>query len=508
MIRNTITFVVIAALMNFLIGCTTTRNVAVEKQEIPKLDEKIRELVLTDGTVIKFDYAGAMFDSVYTYGEHGKITNVVVGMTETGNISVTPVEKILEARVERTETSVGGSILLSLGVVVLIAGIILLVALATKQSCPFVYSYDGKNYTFDAEPLGGATTEGLRRTDYSRLEYLKPAEGEYRLMFRNEANETQYLDEVKLAVIDHAPDLSLASTYAGTFFSYSHPVQPLLVTDEHGRNVTSFFTAPDNVKWQTQVAADTLIQGVDLRHHLTFTFPKPKNATSVKLLVNAGTASWGSNMIREMLKLRGDKVDAWYRDIDRGGREVRNLQTFIDREELYILKVNVREGSKWTTREIIRGGGPLIDEDRLIDLDISHVTGDTLTIQLNPPHGFWKIDCLNLVEGATPISITKEIGITEARDQNGKDIKGLLSSSDSLYYSMPNVGDRATMSFAAISQPAGTSRSVYLKCAGYYTLHLPKDTPEQTALINELLSTPGKILEYSVSQYLKYRAQN
>ena len=69
---------------------------------------------------------------------------------------------------------------------------------AGPQSCPFVYSYDGENYIFDAEPLGGAISEGLKKTDYSRLEHLKGVEGKYHLFLRNELEETQYTDAIKL----------------------------------------------------------------------------------------------------------------------------------------------------------------------------------------------------------------------------------------------------------------------------------------------------------------------
>ena len=70
---------------------------------------------------------------------------------------------------ERKELSKSRTIGLVAAVAVGTVAIIVGVAAATKQSCPFVYSWDGKQYVFDAEPYGGAITRGLEKDDFSTL---------------------------------------------------------------------------------------------------------------------------------------------------------------------------------------------------------------------------------------------------------------------------------------------------------------------------------------------------
>ncbi len=70
----------------------------------------------------------------------------------------------------------------ALAVVGISAGVflgIVAIAAATKESCPFIYSWDGERWVFDAEPYGGATTRGLERDDFSELENLVAVNGEY-----------------------------------------------------------------------------------------------------------------------------------------------------------------------------------------------------------------------------------------------------------------------------------------------------------------------------------------
>jgi hypothetical protein len=516
MTRRIVTIIALIAFVNFLMGCSREVVKVVPGDQYGALpqrtsaapiqtpSEKILQLTLLGGQVIVFNEGGGFYRP--TYGDQ---LRVIVGTKDDGVLSVTPVEKVLEARILKYETTVAGTILLTIGVLAGIALVTLLVVAATKQSCPFVYSYDGENWTFDGEPYGGAITRGLQKTDYSRLEHLKPVNGEYQLLVRNEADETQHTDEMKLLIVDHPDGTQIAPTYAGTMCAFSRALPPLSVTDETGEDLSSFFRDRDEVKWQTHLPADSQFLGKDLRHHLTLTFPRPRNSSHAKLLVNAGTALWGSNMIKQMLLLRGNKVDAWYADIDRHGQELSNLYYFMEREELYTMKVNVWEKSGWVQRAVMNAGGPLIDEDRVVDIDLGHAEGDSIRIRLNPPFGYWKIDYIGLIDDTVSISSIKELSPIWGADQQGQDVTQSLASSDGNYYSMPDVGNWSKLGFVAppaMTAP-GMKRTVYLRSTGYYDLHLRKDAPEQTALIQELGLKPGKIVEYSLRCYLDWRSK-
>ncbi len=151
-----------------------------------------------------------------------------------------------------------------------------------------------------------------------------------------------------------------------------------------------------------------------------------------------------------------------------------------------MLKVHVKAGQAWSQRGFISGGGPFITEDRAIPLDLSGVTGDTLTIRLNPPLGFWAIDYLAIDYGQSPAPEVKEVALTSAEDQNGNDISTLLRATDNSYQILPKVGDWAKMSFDAPLESDGMKRSIFLQTSGYYEIHLAKDQPEQSELIKTI----------------------
>jgi hypothetical protein len=394
-----------------------------------------------------------------------------------------------------------------IGVVAMVAVATALIVAALKESCPFVYSYDGQQYVFDAEPLGGAICAGLERSECSRLEYVKPVEGQYRLRFQNEVEETQYLDGAELLVVDHRTEDLIVPDSSGRLHVISSPLSPASARDENGCDITKFLNLRDGMAWQTQMSIAELTQSTDTRHHLTLEFSKPKDARRARLIVNAGTAIWGSNMIREMLQRRGSNVEEWYQAVNQRGLKAVELLSFNLREEMYLMKLYVQKDSTFVERSLVFGGGPFVAEDRVIELDVSDIPADKLVFKLNPPKGFWTLDYLAIEYDNDDVAIPQVIKVLYGRDQNGRDITRQLARTDSVRYVMARTGDWADIAFDAPPLTANLQRSVFLKTTGYYEVQINKNVPEQTELVNRLLRDPGAIAAYSMQRYLEWQQE-
>jgi hypothetical protein len=212
-------------------------------------------------------------------------------------------------------------------------------------------------------------------------------------------------------------------------------------------------------------------------------------------------------MIRKMLELRGDQLDDWYEDINRHGPQYEELYRFIMREELYYMKINIKNDDQWITGGVITGGGPLITEDRVIPIDLSEIKGDELTIRLDPPPGFWQIDYLAVDYGPQITDMSYQVPLRFAVNQSDVRSTDELLSKDNVYYQMPEVGDWCKTEFNAPEKPVGLKRSIFLETTGYYELHIDKTKPAEQALIKTLLETPGEIIRYSMKRYFEWYNQ-
>jgi hypothetical protein len=463
-------------------GCTSVRVVpAVEAQ--PPTEDTIAGVTTLAGLGYEFDSSGAIRgDTVYATVEKRPMA--------------IPVDSVQRWWLRRTDA--GKSVLAVIGVaagVVLVAGVI---AAATKESCPFIYSWNGTRYVFEAEPYGGAVTRGLERDDYGVLPTLRSVDGSYRLLVTNEVNETQMTNLFSLWAVDHAPGLRVVPDEWGGLHTLAQPLPPTSARDRTGQDVLPWLSTDDRRIWEPLPLADS---AGGLRDEIVLTFPRPAGATRAKLVSRTGTALWGSHMIRAMLELRGTAVDDWYAQVDADSLVADSIRTWAVREELYGLLLQVEEPDGWRVRGILPGSGPFLAAERVVPLDLGKVEGDSLRIRIRPPRGFWALNYFAIDYSADQPLAVDTIAPRSASDDA---VLAAVIAPDTLYHAMPHTGDRATLEFPAPATPRGSERTVVLHSRGWYRLHLTPAGPPDTAMVRRVLEEPGAAVEYSASQYQQW----
>ena len=376
-----------------------------------------------------------------------------------------------------------------------------------SDSCPFIYSFDGSEYTFNAEPYGGAYCQGLKRTEWCELEDLEEVDGQYRILVTNELNETQYTDELKLVVADHPRGVKAAPDIHGNIHALHNPLSPNAAYDRAGRDILPYISKKDRIIWVSRDKDMIPTENMECKEEIILEFPKPEGAESVNFLANACTTWWGSEAGKRYLELYGGELDSWYEEIDNRGPAYAQHVRMNVREELFGLQIRVETEDGWKTKGMIRGGGPLLSEDRIYPLNISDVPGETLRIKLTPPKACWKINHL-AVDYTNQIAIqTAELEAVEARDHNNKDMRNLINRTDDRYLVMPNIGDSTELIFEAPPLSEGMDRTCFIKAGGYYDIHLDSSGKPQAALLDRIHNEPGFAAHYSLQKYAEWKAE-
>jgi hypothetical protein len=479
-----------------LTGCRVSRVSRQEPDEIQPPDpatpitERIVGATLRDGHEVRFDAkprVEVLSDTVHAWVKGKPVA-----------IALEDVQRVWIAR-----TDVARSALASVGVLAGIFAVVLAAALATKESCPFVYSWDGEQFVFDAEPYGGAVTRGLERDDYGRLEHLRAdSAGLYRIMVTNEVNETQYTNSMRLFVVDHAPGSRVEVDEWGRVYDVGAVMPPRVARDQDARDLLPWLRASDAAIWEPLPPADPAGR---IRQEIVLTFPRPDNAGSARLVANVATGLWGSHMIREMLGLRGARVRDWYGVIDSSATALEALRQWNVREELYILKVEVETPNGWQLRGLLPGGGPFIAEERVVPLDLSGVEGDSLRLRIQPPFGFWALNSFGVSYSDGGGFSVDTIAPLSAVTADRRDMTAALQAADAHYYAMPATGDYGYVTFAAPPTRTGTIRTVFLHTRGYYQLHLAERNPPDVAALTRITNVPDGAARLSAELFAKQR---
>ncbi|MBK8552286.1 MAG: hypothetical protein IPL53_14965 [Ignavibacteria bacterium] len=142
--------------------------------------------IMKDGTILDLRGKEATYAAKYQDQRNVILfkatdtTLITPGVFNTSSkVSFLRIKDIQTLIIEKEEMNTAMTIVAVVAIAAVFAVIIALIISASKDSdpppprsssssCPFIYSFNGENYIFDGEPYGGAITEGLKKTDYSK----------------------------------------------------------------------------------------------------------------------------------------------------------------------------------------------------------------------------------------------------------------------------------------------------------------------------------------------------
>lgn len=184
-----------------------------------------------------------------------------------------------------------------------------------EGSCPYLYAWDGEHFRFVTDILGAAPL-GLpmaeRRyieSDPEELVWIGneqtfPAKGaKYQIQITEELREVLYLDEAKLVVVDHAPDVEVQSTDKllprkpfpkGTLMSLHHEHRLRRAERLDGQEVTAALSSLDGRR-VSPVPRIPQLRGLAEPHGLVLDFG-PLDVRQPLVLVMNGWLRFGGGM--------------------------------------------------------------------------------------------------------------------------------------------------------------------------------------------------------------------
>jgi hypothetical protein len=409
----------------------------------------------------------------------------------TYNVSV-PVKAItrIDAYDEDKAATVASWTFSAIGVGAATSAVIIVIVFLIKESCPFIYAYNGTDFFLAGEIFSGAVQPGMERDDYLLLPSIVPDEGTYKIKITNEVHEIQSVNFSELMVFDHPSTSSVLIDKNGVPYSFSKPSLPFEARIIGNMDVLPLISNKDSLSY---MGKETDKSG---KEELIIKFIKPKDARTSRLIIRAKNSFWLDGLIYKINKLFGERYYTYSSKQEKApGDKLRKWQL----DQKMPLSVYIEKNNKWEFVDYFNLTGPMALRDDILPLDLNGISSDTIKIKLSTGFLFWEIDYTAMDFGTNDMVSVSSIPVKAATDNNDIDVKDFLRCSDNSYFVLDEVGDEALLTFD-VPELRDTGRTVFLHTRGYYKILMDQSgEPDKKTL--RTFRKPNRLPEFSKEMY-------
>jgi hypothetical protein len=364
----------------------------------------------------------------------------------------------------------GSWIMGGLGVTASVLTVIAVIALATKESCPFIYTSDGDNFHFAGEIYSGSIHKPLERNDYLKLPTY-PGQKSYKLKITNEVREIQHTNLMELQVFDHPRDMTLMVDKYGNINTFRNLKPPATAANLQGEDVTSLVTAKDAFYYQSPVSSDP----APLKDGIILSFPNGQHAKSAKLAIRAKNSIILDFTMRELNNLFGFAYHHFQKQQNRASREeLTNLAL----TQGIPLSVYVERQGKWEFTDYFNVAGPMAFKEDVLTIPLTGEEQDPLRVKLEYGNLLWEIDYTAIDYTSNQEVHAYTAPVSTAVNEKQEDITGLIRQDDRKYYIQPETVNQAEITFN-LPEMKDEARTIVLHSKGWYeVLQDPKGKPD------------------------------
>jgi hypothetical protein len=364
--------------------------------------------------------------------------------------------------------------------------ILSLIILLTKESCPFIYTYDGKEYHLAGEIYSGSVQPGLERHDYLKLPWY-PGNDTYQLKIANEVKEIQHTNLMELWVFDHDNNVDVWVDKYGKYHTTTGVVSPTSAVNFSGRNIAELVNDRDSLFY----SSTEYVGELPLTDGLVLEFENPGTADAAKLILRAKNSFVLDHMVGEFHDLFGNVYNRWQKKQRKAPGD--RLLNWMSQQNIP-LALHVERNGMWEMVDYYNVIGPIAMKDDIISIPLNGTESDPLRLKLEYGNFFWEIDYVG-IDFSPDIEINhKVIAVETAVNQDEKDVAKKLLLDDNKYYIQPEIGDHALVTFQ-MPKLTEDSRTIYLHSKGWYqVLRDPSGKPDREYL--EKFRQPGHFNQF------------
>ncbi len=222
-------------------------------------------------------------------------------------------------------------------------------------NCPTVYADSAGTWALQGEGFSYTLGPAFETRDVDRLGIGPDRDGRIRLEVRNEALETEYINQLELLEVRHAVEETALPDPHGAALAVRDLVPATTIADAAGRDLRLLLALPDGVAFQTDSRTLTGASPAHLDDAIYLVAPAPPSGDSVAMVLRLRNSLLATLLYSEvMLGDRGARSLDWMgRDLDGGAAALARWQ-----EQRMGMRIAVWDGRRYRETARLRDSGP------------------------------------------------------------------------------------------------------------------------------------------------------
>jgi hypothetical protein len=338
-------------------------------------------------------------------------------------------------------------------------GLLTIIALLTKSSCPYIYAQDSTGLAFQGEVYSGAVMQSAERHDFMALPGIRPYKGKLHVRIANELQERQYVNLAELHAVMHPSGSRVLLDPTGNPQIVTHPVAPSSARSALGEDQQALLAKRD---LQAYIFGETEA----VQNQLQLQFNRPEGSKQAKLVLRAKNTLWFDQLYARFAEKAGAGYPALMARMAKMSREERMVQ---QQQQDFPLAVYLKsDDGQWVRTGQFPLTGPMGWREMVLPLDISKIRGNIVELRLETGFLFWEVDFAGIDFSDNPVLGSIRLQAKSARDEKGVSQTARIHADDTLYLEQPQPGSHTDLQFAPLNAQNGQQVSYFLHIKGYY----------------------------------------
>lgn len=256
-------------------------------------------------------------------------------------------------------------------------------------SCPYIYSYNGKDYSLEGEAFGISLGKQLESESGIILRNSKNLDEKIKLKITNERPETHFINSVRLFSYEKIKEKFVFTDNKNSIIQVSNLKKVNFDDGSNDDSLTKLISNIDNIYWESDLSSAN--SKSDYEDKFVINLNDVPETDSLTLIINSINTDISAIVFMYLQTALGDEYPNFVKAVD---NDPEIYSALVETLERSALKIDVWDGQNWVYCNKILPEASAVNFSKAVRIPIKYADQGLVKLRLRCLSDVWKIDAV------------------------------------------------------------------------------------------------------------------